>query len=129
MSLKNTIARQFIVSPAPWLRKLYPSAIWSKSPSENTLYLTFDDGPTPAITEFVLDTLAQYNAKATFFCIGKNILEHPAILKKAKASAGHSIGNHTQHHLNGWKTDNNDFILNEVNTCNQTIKDITGQYP
>jgi peptidoglycan/xylan/chitin deacetylase (PgdA/CDA1 family) len=127
MSLKNTIARQFIVSPAPWLRKLYPSAIWSKSPLNKTLYLTFDDGPTPAITEYVLDLLAQYNAKATFFCIGKNILEHPTILKKI-ASAGHTIGNHTQHHLNGWKT-NNDIYLNEVNTCNQTITDVLGQSP
>lgn len=127
MSLKNTIARQFIVSPAPWLRKLYPSAIWSKPNSENKLYLTFDDGPTPIITAFVLDTLAQYNAKATFFCIGKNALEHPAILKKTKA-AGHSIGNHTQHHLNGWKT-NNKLYFDEVNTCNQTLKEITGEYP
>lgn len=127
MSLKNTIARQFIVSPAPWLRKLYPSAIWSKSNSEKKIYLTFDDGPTPAITVFVLDSLAQYDAKATFFCIGKNALEHPSILKKIKV-AGHTIGNHTQHHLNGWKT-NNKIYFEEVAACSETINDILGQAP
>lgn len=93
-----------------WLLKLlYPYAVWKKSSSEKTLYLTFDDGPIPEITEFVINELAKVNAKATFFCIGNNILKHREEFEKIVRS-GHSIGNHTCNHLNGWKSFTDDYL-------------------
>ena len=79
--------------------------------SDPTVYLTFDDGPHPIATPFVLEQLAQYQAKATFFCIGKNVVLYPEIFD-AIQGAGHTVGNHTQHHLNGWKTDTETYIAN-----------------
>ncbi len=98
----------------PWLlRKLYPSCIW-KMPAENNLvYLSFDDGPHPEITTFVLDCLKEYNWEATFFCIGKNAEANPFIVDRI-LSEGHSIGNHTFNHLNGWKTSDQDYFDNVV---------------
>lgn len=78
--------------------------------NEKILYLTFDDGPIPEVTEFVLGELKKYSAKATFFCIGENIDKHPEIFRKI-AEGGHAAGNHTYHHLNGWKT--NDLLYFE----------------
>jgi peptidoglycan/xylan/chitin deacetylase (PgdA/CDA1 family) len=75
------------------------------------LYLTFDDGPTPEITEWTLNELKKHEAKATFFCIGKNIAEHPEIFKKI-IKENHSVGNHTNNHLNGWKTKTADYLQN-----------------
>jgi len=96
----------------PWLiRKFYPSLIWGQPTKEKILYLTFDDGPHPTATPFVLDELAKYNAKATFFCIGKNVVEHTAIYKRI-IDEGHSVGNHTFNHLNGWKTSNEKYFEN-----------------
>jgi peptidoglycan/xylan/chitin deacetylase (PgdA/CDA1 family) len=88
-----------------WLKKWFPGLIWDVTHAENekVLYLTFDDGPHPRATPFVLDTLRAYDGKATFFCIGKNVQEHPDIYKRI-LEEGHRVGNHTQHHLNGWKT-------------------------
>jgi peptidoglycan/xylan/chitin deacetylase (PgdA/CDA1 family) len=95
---------------SPWLlKKLYPSLIWDIKTEEKKLYLTFDDGPHPKATPFVLDTLKQFNAKATFFCIGKNVEEYRDIYNSTIAE-GHTIGNHTQHHLNGWKTDDQKYL-------------------
>lgn len=82
---------------------LYPSFTWHKSRSEKNIYLTFDDGPIPEVTEWVLQMLQQYNAKATFFCVGDNIHKHPQVYEQVK-KAQHSLGNHTFNHLNGWKT-------------------------
>lgn len=82
---------------------LYSSYIWSIESKQNELYFTFDDGPHPVATPFVLDALKNYNAKATFFCIGKNVVEHPAIYRRI-IEEGHAVGNHTHNHLNGWKT-------------------------
>ena len=84
-------------------KRMFPNYVWDIPGSEKVIYLTFDDGPTPEITEWTLDTLAYFDAKATFFCIGKNIEKHPDIFKKV-VQAGHRIGNHTQNHLKGWKT-------------------------
>lgn len=81
------------------------------STQQKTIYLTFDDGPTPEITEWTISTLKQFNAKATFFCIGKNVKNHPTIFKKILAD-GHSIGNHTHNHLNSWKTNSKNYIEN-----------------
>lgn len=84
------------------------------------IYLTFDDGPTPDITEFVLNELKKHNAKATFFCIGKNIKNHPEIFKRI-IDEGHVVGNHTQNHFNGWKTKTQDYIENTLEVEN-TLK-------
>jgi peptidoglycan/xylan/chitin deacetylase (PgdA/CDA1 family) len=90
-------------------KKIFPNYIWDIPAHTKDLYLTFDDGPTPEITKWTLDILKQYDAKATFFCIGANIEKHPDIFLKT-ISDGHSIGNHTQHHIKGWKTKTNDYI-------------------
>ncbi len=97
----------------PWLvKKIYPSFMWDMKASEQkTIYLTFDDGPHPAATPFVLDTLQQFNAKATFFCIGKNVEEQPVIYSRI-LQEGHNIGNHTHNHFNGYKTPDEDYINN-----------------
>ena len=92
----------FIKTPW-WLMKCFPSCIWKMPDHEKVIYLTFDDGPHAEATPFVLDTLKEYQAKATFFCIGKNVVEHPAIYQRIIAE-GHAVGNHTFNHLNGWKT-------------------------
>lgn len=99
------------------LKKIYPSLIWDRSEdtTEKELFLTFDDGPVPEITDFVLDTLAGYQARATFFVVGNNVQKHPYVFKKIMAD-GHRIGNHTFHHLNGWETSNADYY-NDVSAC------------
>ncbi|PTX63868.1 peptidoglycan/xylan/chitin deacetylase (PgdA/CDA1 family) [Kordia periserrulae] len=93
---------------AKWL---FPSLVWEFSVTEKKLFLTFDDGPIPEVTPWVLAQLATYNAKATFFCIGDNVEKHPAIFQQVVA-AGHAIGNHTQQHLNGWKVSKETYIDN-----------------
>ena len=101
----------FVKTPS-WLRKLYGSCTWQMPGKDNVIYLTFDDGPHPRATSFVLDQLAKYNAKATFFCIGKNVVEFPEVYKGVIAE-GHAVGNHTYHHLNGWKT-KDDLYMNDI---------------
>lgn len=101
------------------MRALYPDFIWRKDKQGKIIYLTFDDGPIPEITEFVLETLAQFNAKATFFCIGDNIRKNPHIFEKV-ISDGHTIGNHTYNHLRGWATDDEEYLAN-VKQCDAEI--------
>ncbi len=93
-----------------WLKRFYPGAIWDFSFQDNpidyppkTLYLTFDDGPNPPTTNWILTLLDQYQAKATFFCIGNNVVKHPQLFASL-LEKGHQIGNHTQNHLNGFYT-------------------------
>lgn len=94
----------YLVKTPWWLRKMYSSALTWKIPvQENEIFLTFDDGPHPTITPFVLDHLRKYNAKATFFCIGKNVQQYHEVFRQI-VDGGHRIGNHTHNHLNGWKT-------------------------
>ncbi len=95
------------------MRALYPQFVWRKPSDEKKIYLTFDDGPIPEITEFVLETLEKYQAKATFFCIGDNINKNPGIFRKV-IGAGHSVGNHTFNHLRGWATDDVTYFENSV---------------
>lgn len=90
---------------------MYPSLVWEKPTDEKILYLTFDDGPHPTATPFVLDQLKQYNAKATFFCIGKNVAQHQHLYRRI-LDEGHKVGNHTFDHLNGWKTNDETYLRN-----------------
>jgi peptidoglycan/xylan/chitin deacetylase (PgdA/CDA1 family) len=101
----------YLVKSPLLLKWLYPSLVWNKSRSEKIVYLTFDDGPLPNVTTFVLNTLKNYHIKATFFCIGDNISKHPEVFEQVK-NDGHSIGNHTYNHLNGWKTDDKTYLEN-----------------
>lgn len=98
---------------------LYPKRVWRMPTREKVLYLTFDDGPHPQATPFVLDQLKQYNAKATFFCIGKNVDAHPAIFQRI-LSEGHAVGNHTQHHLNGWRITDEAYLA-DVEEATQRV--------
>jgi len=82
---------------------LFPTLVWKNATNEKKVWLTFDDGPTAEITPFVLDTLLFYNVKATFFCLGKQMVKHPEILQRITAE-GHSIGNHSYSHPNGFTT-------------------------
>ncbi|MDB5062329.1 MAG: polysaccharide deacetylase family protein [Mucilaginibacter sp.] len=100
----------------PWLlKKLYPNLVWNTKTATRCIYLTFDDGPIPIVTPFVLNILKKHNAKATFFCIGDNISKHTDIFEQVKAG-GHSIGNHTFNHLKGWVTNNQIYLDNFLQT-------------
>lgn len=101
----------YLINTPWWLRKAYGGCTWHLPTKEKILYLTFDDGPHPEATTFVLDTLSRYHAKATFFCIGKNVVEQP-ILYSRILDEGHRVGNHTHNHLNGWKVDNDTYFKN-----------------
>ena len=98
---------------------LFPKHIWKLPNAEKKIYLTFDDGPIPEVTEWVLDILKHENIKATFFCIGDNIKKHPTIFKRI-ITENHAVGNHTLKHLNGWKTSSKDYIEN-VQLCEDEI--------
>ena len=100
----------FIKTPS-LLKFIFRNWAWRLSSKEKVLYLTFDDGPTPEITEWTLNELKKYEAKATFFYIGKNIAEHPEIFQKI-IEENHAVGNHTNNHLNGWKTNTAAYLQN-----------------
>jgi peptidoglycan/xylan/chitin deacetylase (PgdA/CDA1 family) len=101
----------YLVKSPLLLKWFYSALTWNKSRSQKIIYLTFDDGPVPNVTEFVLNTLKSFKIKATFFCIGDNIIKHPEVFERLK-NEGHTIGNHTFNHLNGWKTTNNTYVQN-----------------
>ncbi len=88
----------FIEQPNTILKKMYPSALWRMDPEEKAIYLTFDDGPIPEVTPWVLDKLDQFGVKATFFMVGDNVRKHPDIFRMV-VERGHGIGNHTMHHI------------------------------
>ena len=105
----------------PWLlKKLYSKLQWDIACTDKCLFITFDDGPIPIVTPFVLNILSQYHAKATFFCIGDNVRKYPEIFEQIKQE-GHAVGNHTFNHLNGWKT-NNDNYLNNIVLADELIQ-------
>ncbi|WP_159635743.1 polysaccharide deacetylase family protein [Sphingobacterium composti Ten et al. 2007 non Yoo et al. 2007] len=107
----------YFVNAPFFLRWYYPAVLWNKSRKEKKLYLTFDDGPIPEITPWIIDTLANYDIKATFFCVGENISKHPDIFQRL-IEEGHRIGNHTYNHLKGWNTTDKEYIEN-VYKCNE----------
>lgn len=100
-----------------WLQWFYPTLTWHKSRKEKILFLTFDDGPIPVVTPFVLNTLKKFNAEATFFCIGENIDKHPEVFADV-IEAGHKVGNHTYNHLKGWNFKDNEYLDN-IKKCAQ----------
>jgi peptidoglycan-N-acetylglucosamine deacetylase len=108
----------WIKTPA-FVKRLFNNQVWDIPNDKNKIYLTFDDGPTPEITEWVLDVLNENNIKATFFCIGNNIQKHSEIARKVLEN-GHSIGNHTFSHIQGWKTTAKDYLEN-VKQCEVAI--------
>jgi peptidoglycan/xylan/chitin deacetylase (PgdA/CDA1 family) len=101
------------------IKKIFSKYIWAIPNNEKRIYLTFDDGPTPEITEWTLLQLKKYDIKATFFCLGKNIEKHPEIFTQIIRD-GHSIGNHTFDHLNGWNTATETYLKN-INSCKTAI--------
>jgi peptidoglycan/xylan/chitin deacetylase (PgdA/CDA1 family) len=98
---------------------IYPSVTWSRKNTDKTLFLTFDDGPIPGVTEYVLEELRRFHARATFFCVGHNIEKHPEVYQKI-LKAGHRTGNHTYNHLNGWNTEDKEYYSN-IQTCQQIM--------
>ena len=106
---------------------LYPSLTWRIPTRQSELYLTFDDGPVPGPTEFVVDTLREFNAVATFFCIGDNVRKYPDVLQKI-AEGGHQIGNHTFHHLKGWSTRTSAYIQ-DIQQCSEELMSKLQQRP
>jgi Predicted xylanase/chitin deacetylase len=103
--------KKYVIKTPRLLKALYQDCIWHINENTNSVYLTFDDGPHPDITSFVLEQLAKYEAKATFFCIGKNVELYPEMFKQILRD-GHAVGNHTYNHLDGWKTENIDYYRN-----------------
>jgi peptidoglycan/xylan/chitin deacetylase (PgdA/CDA1 family) len=101
----------YLVKTPLLLKALYPKLLWDAGGNNRSIFVTFDDGPIPIVTPFVLNILKQYNAKATFFCIGDNVRKHPEVFEQVK-SEGHAIGNHTFNHLNGWQTDDKTYVDN-----------------
>ena len=97
----------------------YPELIWEIKTTKKEIYLTFDDGPDPEVTPWVLDQLKAHQAKATFFCVGENVEKYPEIYKRILAE-GHTVGNHTYGHLNGWKTSYDKYIVS-VKKCSHVF--------
>lgn len=114
--------RTYLFKTPTVLKKLYPGLTWDKrEDSEKTIYLTFDDGPIPDVTPWVLDQLATADVLATFFMVGENIKKYPEVFKQV-VSEGHSIGNHTYNHLDGWKTETETYLSN-IEKCMKAIED------
>ena len=111
--------RLYFIKTPRILKQLFAKYTWSFFTNKKEIYLTFDDGPIPQVTEFVLDQLHNFNAKATFFCIGDNIRKHPAVFSRI-VNEGHSVGNHTFNHLNGWKSSNTAYIEN-ISKCESLL--------
>jgi peptidoglycan-N-acetylglucosamine deacetylase len=104
-----------------WIRAIYPKGlVWSVPTSKRAVFLTFDDGPIPEVTQLVLGILKHYNIKATFFCVGENVQKHPDIFSLLSES-GHATGNHTFHHVKAWKTDFSSY-LSDVQQCDNLVK-------
>src|SRR5882757_2266218 len=115
----------YLVKSPWWLKKWYSGLVWDlpQRAGEKVLYLSFDDGPHPVATPFVLDELRRHGARGTFFCIGKNVQEHPLIYKRI-LEEGHRVGNHTQNHVNGWKVSDAVYLDNIVQAARYIDSDL-----
>ena len=108
-----------IEQPAKFLRWIYPRALWRMSAQEHAVYLTFDDGPIPEVTPWVLDVLKHYGVRATFFMVGDNVRKHPDEFEMVRA-AGHRLGNHTFNHIGGLRHGIRSYLRN-VDKANELI--------
>ncbi len=112
----------YLVKTPQFIQNLFPNYTWRIPTQEKSVFLTFDDGPIPEVTPWVLEQLEQYKAKATFFCVGDNIKKHPEVFNQVKA-AGHSVGNHTMHHLNGWANEDIEYY-HDIRHCAQQMDSV-----
>ena len=101
-------AKSYFYTSRWWMQFRYPSLVWNIKTSQKEVFLTFDDGPHPEITPWVMEQLKLYNAKATFFCVGNNAMKYPDVLQQI-IDEGHVVGNHTFNHENGWFTSNEKY--------------------
>ncbi len=118
--------KKYLAKTPVVVQRMYPKRLWTLADDSNPLYLTFDDGPIPEVTPWVLDMLRDFNAKATFFCIGENVCKQPELFKRI-VKEGHSIGNHTYSHLKGWKSNATDYLSNVKNSA-ESMRRILPQY-
>ncbi|MBT8221498.1 MAG: polysaccharide deacetylase family protein [Bacteroidia bacterium] len=101
----------YLVKTPQFIQSLFPNFVWKVPSKDKSIYLTFDDGPVPEVTPWVLETLKDFNAKATFFCVGENVKKNPDIFSSI-IEDGHTVGSHTFNHLNGWSTENIKYFHN-----------------
>ena len=109
----------YLVNTPQYVQALFPGLTWKMPQETREIYLTFDDGPIPQVTPWVLDILRQYDAKATFFCVGDNVRKNPGIFDLV-IDEGHSVGNHTLNHLSGWATENISYF-NNIRHCARMV--------
>lgn len=121
--MKNLI----LIQPNGILKKIYPQAVWNMDRSQKKIYLTFDDGPIPGLTEWVLDELKKFHVKASFFCVGANILKHPEIFERIKRE-GHVVANHTMSHIKGFKHTVSEY-MREVDDCAKLVGNLIFRPP
>jgi peptidoglycan-N-acetylglucosamine deacetylase len=110
----------YLVKTPPIVKTIFGDFVWHIDTDIKEVYLTFDDGPIPGLTPWVLDVLAEYNSKATFFCVGENVKKNRTIFDRI-IQEGHTIGNHTYNHLNGWNTENEIYVQN-VAECDRYVE-------
>ena len=113
----------YLVKTPQFIQKLFPNFTWRVPVEEPTLFLTFDDGPIPAVTPWVLEQLERYDAQATFFCVGDNIRKYPDVFNTV-IDKGHAVGSHTFNHLNGWTTENLPYFHNVRRCANLTHSEL-----
>lgn len=109
----------YLVKTPPLIKTIFSDLVWNIDTNDKKVFITFDDGPIPELTPWVLDVLQDYGFTATFFCVGDNVKKYPHLQDRI-LSEGHSVGNHTFNHLNGWHTDNEDYISN-VALCDMYV--------
>jgi len=117
----------YLVKTPQFIQQLFPNFTWRIPTEEKVLYLTFDDGPIPEVTNWVLDQLKAYEAKATFFCVGDNVRKYFDVFQQVTAE-GHAVGNHTLNHLNGWLTENIPYFHN-VRHCANLVNSVIFRPP